>query len=50
MVFALFRIAAILAGVYRRGLDGNASDAQAIERGAAYRTMAEIAWSIVEAK
>lgn len=49
MVFALFRIAAILAGVYRRGLDGNASDAQAVERGAAYRTMAEIAWSIVEA-
>jgi aminoglycoside phosphotransferase (APT) family kinase protein len=49
MVFALFRIAAILAGVYRRGLDGNASDAQAIERGAGYRFMAEIAWSIVEA-
>jgi aminoglycoside phosphotransferase (APT) family kinase protein len=46
MVFALFRIAAILAGVYRRGLDGNASDAQAIERGAAYTAMAEIAWSI----
>jgi aminoglycoside phosphotransferase (APT) family kinase protein len=46
MVFALFRIAAILAGVYRRGLDGNASDAQAIERGAAYTVMAEIAWSI----
>jgi aminoglycoside phosphotransferase (APT) family kinase protein len=46
MVFALFRIAAILAGVYRRGLDGNASDAQALERGAAYAAMAEIAWSI----
>jgi aminoglycoside phosphotransferase (APT) family kinase protein len=49
MVFSLFRIAAILAGVYRRGLDGNASDAQAVERGAGYRVMAEIAWSIVEA-
>jgi aminoglycoside phosphotransferase (APT) family kinase protein len=48
LVFAHFRIAAILAGVYRRGLDGNASDAQAIERGAAYHAMADIAWSIAD--
>jgi len=49
MVFALFRIAAILAGVYRRGLDGNASDSQAVERGAVYQAMAEIAWSVIAA-
>ena len=49
MVFALFRIAAILAGVYRRGLDGNASDRQAVERGAVYQAMAEIAWSVAQA-
>ncbi len=48
MVFALFRIAAILAGVYRRGLDGNASDRQAVERGAVYQAMAEIAWSVAQ--
>jgi aminoglycoside phosphotransferase (APT) family kinase protein len=48
MVFSLFRIAAILAGVYRRGLDGNASDSQAVERGAVYQAMAEIAWSVAQ--
>ncbi|HVJ54580.1 MAG TPA: phosphotransferase [Aliidongia sp.] len=48
LAFAHFRIAAILAGVYRRGLDGNASDRQAVERGAAYTMMAEAAWSIAQ--
>ena len=40
IVFSLFRLAAILAGVLRRGLDGNASDASAIERGRAYTLFA----------
>ena len=48
LAFAHFRIAAILAGVYRRGLDGNASDRQAIERGGAYALMAEAAWAIAQ--
>ena len=48
LAFSLFRMAAILAGVYRRGLDGNASDSQAIERGAGYTAMAEIAWSVAQ--
>ena len=40
VVFAMFRIAAILAGVYKRGLDGNGADASAIERGSIYRNIA----------
>lgn len=46
VVFAMFRLAAILAGVLRRGLDGNAADPRAIERGRAYRGLAELAWHI----
>jgi len=34
LAFSLFRAAAILAGVYRRALDGNAADANALARGA----------------
>jgi hypothetical protein len=44
----MFRIAAILAGVYRRGLDGNAADAHAIEAARDYRLIAERAWAIAE--
>jgi hypothetical protein len=42
----MFRLAAILAGVLRRGLDGNAADPRAIERGRTYRQIAESAWAI----
>ncbi len=49
MVFSLFRWAAIIAGVYRRALDGNAADARAIETGARFRALAGAAWSIAEA-
>lgn len=48
IVFSLFRLAAILAGVYRRGLDGIASDAQALERGKAYAAVAEQAWTLAQ--
>ena len=48
IVFSLFRLAAILAGVYRRALDGNASDARALERGAAFRPVAEQAWALAQ--
>jgi aminoglycoside phosphotransferase (APT) family kinase protein len=40
IAFSLFRLAAILAGVLRRGLDGNASDPSAVERGRAYALFA----------
>jgi aminoglycoside phosphotransferase (APT) family kinase protein len=46
IVFAMFRIAAILAGVYRRGLDGNAADARALEASRDYREIADRAWEI----
>lgn len=46
IVFSLFRLAAILAGVYKRALDGNAADARAIERGAAFAPVAERGWEL----
>jgi aminoglycoside phosphotransferase (APT) family kinase protein len=46
VVFSMFRLASIIAGVYRRGLDGNASDARAITYRDRYRDMAARAWEI----
>lgn len=46
VTFSLFRLAAILAGVLRRGLDGNASDPRAVEQGRSYKRFAESAWEI----
>jgi aminoglycoside phosphotransferase (APT) family kinase protein len=46
IVFSMFRLAAILAGVLRRGLDGNAADPRAIERGRTYSQLATAALSI----
>jgi aminoglycoside phosphotransferase (APT) family kinase protein len=48
LAFSLFRAAAILAGVYRRALEGNAADAHAQERGAVYREVAALGWSIAQ--
>jgi aminoglycoside phosphotransferase (APT) family kinase protein len=48
IVFSLFRIVAILQGVYKRGLQGNASDATAIERGKEAVAIARETWAIVE--
>jgi aminoglycoside phosphotransferase (APT) family kinase protein len=48
VVFSLFRLAAILAGVYRRALDGNAADARAIERGQAFASVAEQGWALAQ--
>lgn len=46
VVLALFRIAAILVGVHRRAVDGNAADARALEIGASYPEIAERAWEL----
>jgi aminoglycoside phosphotransferase (APT) family kinase protein len=46
IVFAMFRLAAILAGVLKRGVEGNAADPRAIERGRVYRQITEAAWDI----
>ena len=46
IVFAMFRLAAILAGVIKRGIDGNASDPRAVERGRTYAQLASVALGI----
>ena len=46
--FALFRLAAILQGVYKRGLDGNASSSNALEMGKGARVLAEAGWKEAE--
>ena len=48
VVFSLFRWAAIAAGVYRRGLDGNASDTRALLIGEKFRALAEAAWALAQ--
>lgn len=47
LAFSMFRLASILQGVYARGLKGNAASSYALERGAAARKIADIAWSLV---
>lgn len=49
LTYNFFRSAGIAEGVYRRGLDGNASSETALEFKGACRTCAELAWSLVEA-
>ncbi len=49
VIYNLFRSAAIIQGVYKRGLDGNASSDTAIQFKEACRMRAERAWSLVEA-
>jgi aminoglycoside phosphotransferase (APT) family kinase protein len=46
MVFVMFRSAAIVQGVYKRGLDGNASSAHAHQFGALVRKHADSAWKL----
>jgi aminoglycoside phosphotransferase (APT) family kinase protein len=48
IVFAMFRLAAIAAGVYRRALDGNAADARAFERSHIFKEIAERAWQFAQ--
>ena len=48
VAFNLFRSAGIIQGVYKRGLDGNASSESALEYAGAARERSELAWSIVQ--
>lgn len=48
IVFSLFRLAALVQGVYKRGLDGNASSPEAITRGAQCQQFSTAAWALVE--
>jgi aminoglycoside phosphotransferase (APT) family kinase protein len=50
VVLSLFRIAAIIQGVYYRGLQGNAPSEAALERKESCRMLSDIAWAMVERK
>ncbi len=47
VAFSMFRLAAIVQGVYKRGLDGNASNDTAITFGPMVEVLAGVAWSQV---
>ena len=49
IAFNMFRSAGIVQGVYKRGLDGNASSEHALEYSKAARERAERGWGIVQA-
>ncbi len=48
LAFSLFRLAAILQGVYARALQGNASNADALEVGKRAGVLAEIGWKLAQ--
>ncbi len=48
LIYNMFRSAAIIQGVYKRGLDGNASSETATQYGAIARLRSERAWGLVE--
>lgn len=48
LAFSFFRLSSIVQGVYKRGLMGNASSAEALEKGRMARQFADIAWSLIE--
>jgi aminoglycoside phosphotransferase (APT) family kinase protein len=48
LAFGIFRVTAILQGVWRRGQDGQASSTDALEVGAKAFPMAQIGWDIIQ--
>lgn len=48
MVFSMFRIAAIIQGIARRAVEGNAASSEAERVGAAARPIAEQAWTLAQ--
>jgi aminoglycoside phosphotransferase (APT) family kinase protein len=50
LAFSLFRLASIVQGVYKRGLDGNASSTTATKYGNRATAMADLAWSLVKSR
>ena len=47
IAFSMFRLAAILAGVLKRGVAGNAADPRAVERGQTFKQVASSGWDIL---
>lgn len=50
IAFSMFRLAAIVQGVYKRGLDGNASAANAQTYGAYVQFLSDAGWNLVKPK
>ncbi len=50
VAFSLFRLAGIVQGVYKRGLDGNASSETALRYGPMVHFLAGVAWELAEKK
>ena len=48
LAFSFFRLASILQGVYKRGIMGNASSTEAVERGRMARDIADLAGKLLE--
>jgi aminoglycoside phosphotransferase (APT) family kinase protein len=46
LAFSLFRSASIIQGVYKRGLQGNASSASALELGSLVKGLCDTAWAL----
>jgi aminoglycoside phosphotransferase (APT) family kinase protein len=46
LAFSLFRLASILQGVYKRALDGNAANANALQVGKRASLLADVGWKI----
>ena len=49
LAYNMFRSAAIVQGVYRRGLDGNASSERAVSFAGYCRARADIGWALIGA-
>ncbi len=47
LAFNFFRLAGIVQGVYKRALDGTASNANALQTGRAAQSLADAGWSVV---
>lgn len=47
LAFSFFRLSSIVQGVYKRGIMGNASSSEALERGRMARQIADIAWALL---
>jgi aminoglycoside phosphotransferase (APT) family kinase protein len=48
LAFSFFRLSSIVQGVYKRGIMGNASSTEALEKGRMARQIADIAWALLE--
>ncbi len=48
LAFSFFRLSAILQGVYKRALDGNASSKKAMDYGALAAPLADLGWALIK--